>query len=136
MQFCDLHKSVQVKTSTFCINIDIKLNEEFLGYRSIRNKSFLSAVLLSYFEIPQMNLPYAYLNFSTIDHVCIWFLCWCYTEHGYLSLSPWKTQNRCNSLALFHKAWVVYIRLNKLWLISLSMCMKIHIPYKIGLIFL
>ena len=100
MQFCDLHKSIQVKTSTFCINIDIELNEEFLGYRSIRNKSFLFAVLLSYFEIPQMNLPYAYLNFRAIDHVCIWFLCWCYTEHVYLSLSPWKTQNRCNALAI------------------------------------
>ena len=63
-----MHKSIQVKTSTFCINIDIKLNEEFLGYRSIRNKSFFSAVLLSYFEILQMNLPYAYLNFGAIDH--------------------------------------------------------------------
>ena len=58
--------------------------------------------------------------------------CWCYAEQVYLSLSPWKTQNRCNALKIFHKACVIYIRLDKLWCISMSVC----IPYNIGLIFM
>ena len=46
--------------------------------------------------------------------------CWCYTEQVYLSLSPWKTQNRCNALKILYKACVIYIRL----------------PYNIGQIFM
>ena len=54
--------------------------------------------------------------------------CWCYTEQVYLSLSPWKTQNRCNALAIFHKACVIYI--------SGWINYGAFLPYNIGLIFM